>query len=207
MKTCHEGDRAAVALLAADALPAPEAERVRRHLASCASCRGYFREIEAVAGEQRRATHGWPGMGLSAPVRRRIATAIRSESPERRAFRPAEFAVRWRRWAGALTATAALVVVGFAVVRTLDRGPETGRVVVATSPNPAPTVVPDGFRQGETTEPSPVLDLDLDLNALRTALNRSEAEFERLLATGRSGSPERAEVKFRPGGAGVDVGW
>ena len=197
MKACS--DRCpALSLLAAEALPPAEAEALRHHLTSCPGCRMHFAELVAVVADHRRVATDGPGPELSVAVQRRVATAIRHDARHRRAGSPLSPVLPWLGWIG--VTAAAVAVTALAIVWLRGREvPASGPIVgirrvapsVATNPVPGTSIL------AEVGGDEP------DFGAFRLALNRSEAEFERRLAGGRSGGSGPAELRFRPGGAGA----
>jgi anti-sigma factor RsiW len=73
-------NRKALALLAIDALEAPEAGRLRAHLESCAGCRDYLREIEQVAAKVS-AAEAPPDMDASPFLHRRVRNRLLETRP------------------------------------------------------------------------------------------------------------------------------
>jgi len=78
MKVCAN-NRKALALLAIDALDAPEAELLRAHVASCAGCCGYLQEIELMAENIRTAET--PEIDPSAFLHRRVRNRLLEARP------------------------------------------------------------------------------------------------------------------------------
>lgn len=202
MKACSDR-RMSIALLAVGALPSGEADAICRHLDSCAGCRAHREELAAVAEDQARAAAEGSDPELPATVLRRVATAIRVGSTgDAAAIRRAPHRP-WLAWVGAAAAAViAIVAVAVVVRRGRDAGPDAS--VVAARPT-APGVVASPVPANGS--PPAIVGMEPDLGAFRIALNRSEAEFERRFASGRSGSSGLTELKFRPGAAGVDFGW
>jgi hypothetical protein len=79
MKVCAK-NRKALALLALDALEAPEAEILRAHVESCGGCRGYLQEIEHVA-EQVRGAETPDAIEPSPFLHRRVRNRLLAERP------------------------------------------------------------------------------------------------------------------------------
>ena len=161
-------DREAVALLATGAVSENEAAPIRRHLATCATCRTVYAEFQAVA-----AAHAGAARNLADPapeavtrVERRIATAIRAR-PARRNGRD-ETLGWWRRVAAAL-ALAAVIAVGFILAgRRGSRRPASRATVVLPSVPPPPA----------RREPAGI---DSRWAAYRLALNDSPEALDRRL--------------------------
>lgn len=80
MKPCS-GNRKHIALLAANALDAPAADKLREHITTCAGCQDYFREISGVASRLAGA-HEVSEIEVSERFHQRLAGRIRRTDKE-----------------------------------------------------------------------------------------------------------------------------
>lgn len=79
MKPCS-ANRKNIALLAANALDASAADKLREHIASCAGCREYFAEVSGVATRLKEA-HELPDIEASRRFHQRLAGRIHTTEP------------------------------------------------------------------------------------------------------------------------------
>ena len=98
-------DPEAVALLACSALNEEATIAIKRHLAACPACRGYFEAMSGLAASHRNAARSLPAAKISPQIRARVATAIRRRP---RLWPEEVLTVLGRRW----MPVAAAVVVG-----------------------------------------------------------------------------------------------
>lgn len=96
MKPCS-GNRKSIALLAANALDAPAAGKLRQHIATCPGCQEYFGEISGVASRVSR-THEASEIEASERFHRRLAGRIRETEKKPPADQAATYLelMKWR---------------------------------------------------------------------------------------------------------------
>lgn len=179
-------DSKALALLAADALPAADAERLRRHLASCPDCAAGYRQLAATCAVHQATARELPAAELPERVLRNVGAAVREGKTGSTRLWP--FRGGWNRgWA--LAGVAAGVVV-LLVLRSEWRSSEpTPRPAVATSRRPI-----DG-----PEDAGPVKAADTRLLSLRRALNQSDAAFDGLLTAQASVYRRESTPVYRAG--------
>ena len=191
MKT-RRCDREAVALSAVGALDGDRVEAIRVHLESCPECRRYHAEIAALGQDLSLGERALPDLELPRSVTGKVFRGLAGNFSGA-AAPGAGHSSTFRSWVAAgAVAGVVVVVLGLTVwhgLRTVVR-PVAGRGTES------PAVV------AGTLEPRATF----QYRTYRSALRRSEADFERLFVPEGHGHVGRDEaVVYRPGRARIEA--
>ena len=134
MKPCA-GNQKLIAWLAANALDAPRAQALRRHLQTCEGCRGYLDEMSAIT-RNLAAAQPSPEMQASETFHQKLAGTLRATTPNSPWSVASAWLRRWNRLAAPIAMATALVTI--ALVSGLWRHPAgPGPDLPETGPRPA----------------------------------------------------------------------
>lgn len=161
MKPCN-GNRKHIALLVANALDAPTADKLREHIAGCTYCLDYFREISGVASRLSEARE-LPEIEASQRFHQKLVNRIHSTEPR---ANTAVTGLRLLKWRILLPVSGISALVGLAIGLFLNPSGITRR---HASVNPAIAV------------DAAAADMSPTFANYRNAANQSLDQFDSLL--------------------------